>query len=97
LSKANIAPVECHILLALRASHDHQRHGAYARSSLLQLAKKLPGAVQIAIDDERIDFAVGELLQGALRFAFDGDIHVQTSENAFQNADFLPIARNHHR
>jgi len=27
-----------------------------------------------------------------LRLAFDGNIHVQAAEDAFQNADFLPIS-----
>jgi len=59
--------------------------------------KKLSGAVKVAVDDQRIDFGVCEPRQGALRFALDGDIHVQTAENTFQNTDFLPIARNYHR
>ena len=53
--------------------------------------KELPGAVQVTVNNQGIDFGFREPGQGSLRFALDGNIHVQAAENAFQNTDFLPI------
>ena len=64
---------------------------------MLQLAKELAGAVQVAVDNQSIDFRVGEPGESSLRFALDGHIHVQAAENAFENTDFLPITRDYHR
>ena len=66
-------------------------------SSGLQFAQELRASVEIAIHDERIDLGFVEPSQGSLRFVLDGDVHVKTAEDAFQNTDFLPVARNHHR
>jgi hypothetical protein len=78
-------------------SHDDERHGVQLTFALLQFVEKLGAAVEIAVDNEGVDFGTVEAGHGPLWFLFDGHIHVETAEDALQNADFLPIARNHHR
>ncbi len=67
------------------------------RSFALQFAKELARAVQVAVNNQGIDFGFREPRKSSLRFALDGHIHVQAAKNAFQNTDFLPITRNYHR
>jgi hypothetical protein len=86
-----------HIAMALRATHDYERDSADARNFALQLAKKLAGTVEVAIDNESVDFGFGEPGKSPLRIVLDGNIHVKAAENAFENADFLPVTRNNHR
>jgi very-short-patch-repair endonuclease len=55
----------------------------------------VPFRSQSTISASILDFV--SRAKSSLRFALDGNIHVQSAENAFQNTDFLPIARNYHR
>ena len=83
--------------LPCRSAHNHQRHRTRARSFALQFAKQLPRAIQVTVNNQSINFGFREPGEGSLRFALDSNIHVQAAKNAFQNTDFLPITRNHHR
>ena len=93
-SKANARLIER--LGALRAAHDDQRDGLRIFSGL-EFLQELRAAVQIAVHDEGIDLRFAEPGHRPLRFVLDGNVHVKTAEDAFQNTNFLPVARNHHR
>jgi len=51
----------------------------------------------ITINDQRVDLCLEESCARALRAAFHFDSDVKAAKDAFQYADFLPIAGHHHR
>ena len=59
--------------------------------------QELRDAIQIAVDNECVDFGFGNAGQRLLRVPLNFNIHVETREDTFQNAHFLPVARDHHR
>jgi hypothetical protein len=59
--------------------------------------KELTRAIQVTVNNQGIDFRLREPRERLLRVALDNNIHVQAAKNAFENTDFLPVTRNHHR
>src|SRR5580704_2910767 len=49
-----------HVAHSLRGAHNHQGDSVCAGSFFLQLAKKLPRAIQVAVDNQSIALWVGE-------------------------------------
>ena len=78
-------------------AHNDQRYGIETFFLAFEFAKKLRTALEVAIDDEGVNLRVAEPLEGRLRFSLHRNLHVETPKDAFQNADFLPVARNYHR
>ncbi len=63
----------------------------------LQFPQKLCASVKVAIYDQSVNLAFIQPRQRPFRHVFNSNIHLQATENAFQDANFLPVARNHHR
>ena len=63
----------------------------------MQFAEQLRASVQVAIDDQSVDFRFAEAFQRPLWFVFDGNSDLESAKDALQNADFLPVTRDHNR
>ena len=77
--------------------HDYQRKPVCPLLVTLQFVQKLGASVQIAIYDQRVNLGAIQPRQSALWLGFNCNFHLKATQDAFQNTDFLPVARNHHR
>ena len=85
------------LLPATRPAHHYQRRSDRKQGITLQAAEETIRPAQVAVHDKRVDFGFGELRLRPLRLRFHFAVNMKSAEDAFQNTDFLPIARNHHR
>src|SRR6266852_7765016 len=74
---------------------DDKRHGVVDRA-VLQPVQESSRSRQVKIDNKSVNFRLGQLGLGALRFRLYIYSNVQTTENALEHADFLQVARDHH-
>ena len=94
-SKTKDAPWDSRCLRPRRTADDDERYGV-ANGAVLQTFQETGSSAQIAVNDESVNLRLGQLGPGPVRFRFHVDSDVQTTEDAFENADFLKIAREHH-
>ncbi len=79
------------------AAHEDQRDGISAATHRFQLFHERIGAREVVVDDDRVNLRLREFAAGFFRFRLDIHPDLHTAQDAFQNANFLPIAGYDHR
>ena len=82
---------------AALSTHDDERNRALMLVGVLQLAQELRTAIQIAVDDQCVNLGLSQPFEGFLWFFLNGNVNLKTAEDAFENADFLPVTRKNNR
>src|SRR5579864_196442 len=66
-------------IIAAGPAHDNERHSVGALFDALELIEELRAAVQVAVDNQSVDFRFSDPRQGALRFLFHCNFYVKTA------------------
>src|SRR5216684_1972942 len=82
--------------LATTGATDNDERHRVPDGTVLQPAQETSRSCQVKIDDESVNFRLGQLDSGTFRFRLHIYPDVQTAENAFEHADFLQVPRYHH-